>query len=325
MTKNYLVTGSAGFIGYHLSERLLKEGNRVIGVDNLNDYYSVNLKLGRNSILKKYSNYEFHQVDISDQTEISKIIHDSQPESIFHLAGQPGVRYSLENPHAYLKSNLLGSLNILEAVRHSKIRPYLFLASSSSVYGLTEQFPFREDHSFDKPVSFYGSTKGSMELMAHSYSHLYGINCSALRFFTVYGPWGRPDMAPFIFVKKILEGKEIEVFNNGDMIRDFTYVSDIVDGTLRLEESRKKTGQPLYEVFNIGCSNPRPLGDFIKIVENTLGVKANLKLMPHQPGDVYKTFADVSKLTNYCGYDPKISLEEGISHFATWYKSFYKI
>ncbi|MFI5391525.1 MAG: GDP-mannose 4,6-dehydratase, partial [Bacteriovoracales bacterium] len=305
--------------------KLLEQGHKVVGVDNLNDYYPVELKLARNEILKKFGNYEFHQIDISEQEKISQLIHGKDFESIFHLAGQPGVRYSLENPHAYVKSNIIGSLNILEAVRHSQKRPYLFLASSSSVYGLSEQYPFREDNPFDKPVSFYGSTKGSMELMAHSYSQLYGIKATALRYFTVYGPWGRPDMAPFIFVKKILNGEEIEVFNHGYLVRDFTFVSDIVDGTLRLNEARKDPNLPLWDVFNIGCSNPRPLMDFIRAVENTLGVQANLKMMPHQPGDVYKTFADVSKISSFCGYFPQVSLEKGIEHFANWYKSFYRI
>ena len=323
MALSYLVTGSAGFIGHHLSLRLLEQGHHVVGVDNLNDYYPVELKLARNEILKKYPNYEFHHMDISDQVEISKLIHGHDFESIFHLAGQPGVRYSLENPHAYVKSNIIGSVNILEAVRHCKKRPYLFLASSSSVYGLSEVYPFREDHSFDRPVSFYGSTKGSMELMAHSYSHLYGIKCTALRYFTVYGPWGRPDMAPFIFVNKILKGHEIEVFNNGDLVRDFTFISDIVDGTLNLNESRKDPNEPLWDVFNIGCSGPRPLGDFIKTIENTLGIKANIKMMPFQQGDVYKTYADVNKLSNLCGYTPKVSLEDGIFQFVKWYKDFY--
>jgi UDP-glucuronate 4-epimerase len=325
MVHTYLVTGSAGFIGHHLSLKLLEQGHKVVGVDNLNDYYPVELKLARNEILKKFGNYEFHQIDISDQEKISQLIHGQDFESIFHLAGQPGVRYSLENPHAYVNSNIIGSLNILEAVRHSQKRPYLFLASSSSVYGLSEQYPFREDNPFDKPVSFYGSTKGSMELMAHSYSQLYGIKATALRYFTVYGPWGRPDMAPFIFVKKILNGEEIEVFNHGYLVRDFTFVSDIVDGTLRLNEARKDPGLPLWDVFNIGCSNPRPLMDFIRAVENTLGVQANLKMMPHQPGDVYKTFADVSKISNFCGYFPQVPLEKGIEHFANWYKSFYLV
>ena len=325
MALSYLVTGSAGFIGHHLSLKLLEQGHHVVGVDNLNDYYPVELKLARNSILNNHPNYQFFHLDISDQEKISKIIHGHNFESIFHLAGQPGVRYSLENPHAYVKSNIIGSLNILEAVRHCKIRPYLFLASSSSVYGLTEQYPFREDHPANRPVSFYGSTKGSMELMAHSYSELYGIKCTALRYFTVYGPWGRPDMAPFIFVKKVLEGQEIEVFNNGDLVRDFTFISDIVDGTLNLNESRKNPGEPLWDVFNIGCSNPRPLGEFIKTIEDTLGIKANLKMMPFQPGDVYKTYADVGKLSKLCGYTPKVSLETGMAEFVKWFKSFYKI
>ncbi len=321
--KKFLITGSAGFIGFSLAKRLLSEGHEIVGIDHLNSYYSVELKKARNAELKRHESYEFHRIDVSDREAVGEIFARNQFDAVFHLAAQAGVRYSLENPWTYIKSNVEGTLAILEAARHSSGKPHLLVASSSSVYGLSKNYPFREDDPADRPAALYGATKRECELMGHAYSHLFGLRVTMLRFFTVYGPWGRPDMALFMFVKNILDGEEIEVFNGGDMIRDFTYVDDIVEGMIGLEKSRIAPEQPLYDVFNIGSSSPRRLLDFIGAIEKALGKKARIKMMPFQPGDVYRTYADVSKLKRVSGYSPKTSIEEGIAAFVKWYRVFY--
>ena len=322
-SKTFLVTGTAGFIGFHLATRLLDQGHKVVGFDNLNDYYSVALKEARNAILLKREGYTFVKANLEDKPAVMRVFKEHDFTTVFHLAAQAGVRYSLEHPEAYITSNIEGTLNILEAARFCANKPHLLMASSSSVYGLSQKYPLREDDHADRPVALYGATKRSNELMGHSYAHLFGLRVTMLRFFTVYGPWGRPDMALFMFVKAILEDKEIEVFNGGDMIRDFTYVADIVEGMLALDQNRGKDGQPLYDCFNIGCANPRTLMEFIQAIEKAVGKKAKMKLMPFQAGDIYKTFADVSKLQTLCGYSPKTKIETGIGEFVKWYREFY--
>ncbi|MBI3555405.1 MAG: SDR family NAD(P)-dependent oxidoreductase [Deltaproteobacteria bacterium] len=322
-SKTYLVTGTAGFIGFHLAQKLLDQGHRVVGFDNLNDYYSVALKEARNALLEKREGYTFIKSNLEDKADVVRVFKEHDFATVFHLAAQAGVRYSLEHPEAYITSNIDGTLNILEAARFSKNKPHLLMASSSSVYGLSEKYPLREDDHADRPVALYGATKRANELMGHSYAHLFGLRVTMLRFFTVYGPWGRPDMALFMFVKAILEDKEIEVFNGGDMIRDFTYVADIVEGMLGLDRSRVDAKQPLYDCFNIGCANPRTLMEFIQAIEKAVEKKAKMKMMPFQPGDIYKTFADVSKLKNVCGYAPQTNIEDGIKAFVKWYREFY--
>jgi UDP-glucuronate 4-epimerase len=324
MAKTFLVTGSAGFIGFHLTQRLLKEGHQVVGIDNLNDYYSVQLKEDRNAISAKSADYKLYRINLEDTAAVLNVFKNHEFTAVFHLAAQAGVRYSLENPHAYLKSNIDGTLSILEAIRASKNKPHALLASSGSVYGLSQNYPFREDDHADRPVALYGATKRANELMGHSYSHLFNLRITMLRFFSVFGPWGRPDMALFMFVKQILEGSEIEVYNNGDMIRDFTYVDDIVDGVLGLEKSRLSATLPLFDVFNIGCSRPHTLMEFVHAIEKSVGKKAKIKYLPFQPGDIYKTYADVSKLTAICGYSPKVDMFAGIDHFVRWYREYYK-
>jgi UDP-glucuronate 4-epimerase len=317
-----LVTGSAGFIGYHLSERLLRDGIRVVGLDSLNDYYSVALKEARNARLLAHPNYEFHRRDLVEKEFICDVLARHAFDTVFHMAAQAGVRYSLENPESYLKSNMDGTLGLLEAARFAASKPHLVIASSSSVYGASERYPYREDDPADRPLALYGATKRANELMGHAYAHLFGLRVTMLRFFTVYGPWGRPDMALFKFVKAIREGREIELYNNGDMVRDFTYVDDIVDGVLALDAARKRAGQPLYDVFNIGASQPRPLREFVEAIEASLGQRARIRPMPFQSGDVYKTHADVAKLRAICGYEPHTSIREGVSRFVEWYVTF---
>jgi UDP-glucuronate 4-epimerase len=321
--RTVLVTGAAGFIGYHLCERLLRDGARVVGVDNLNDYYSVELKQARLARLETRSAFEFHRGDISEPEVLPPLLQDHPVETVFHLAAQAGVRYSLDNPRAYTRANVDGTLNLLEAARSASPQPSLLLASSSSVYGLSERHPFREDDPADRPVALYGATKRATELMAHAYAHLFGLRVAMLRFFTVYGPWGRPDMALFRFVKSILEDREVELFNAGEMVRDFTYVDDVVDGVVGLEQARLAPGQPLFDIFNIGAGCPRRLREFLAAIERGLGRKARVKLMPFQPGDVAATHADVSHLASVCGYAPKTSLEEGIDRFLAWYLEYH--
>jgi UDP-glucuronate 4-epimerase len=344
-----LVTGTAGFIGYHLAEYLLKRGDEVVGVDNINDYYDVNLKYGRlkqsgiESIndganqSSKYSNYRFYRCDLSDKEGLFEIFKKERVDAVCNLPAQAGVRYSLTNPYAYIKSNIDGFINILEACRHNGVMN-LSYASSSSVYGLNEEYPFSTHHNVDHPISLYAATKKSNELMAHTYSKLYGIATTGLRFFTVYGPWGRPDMALFLFTKAMLEDREIEVFNHGDMQRDFTYIDDIVEGVVRVIDNPAKsndswsgknpdpaTSPAPYTVYNIGNNSPVKLMDFIECIESELGMSAKKKMMPIQPGDVPKTYADVNDLINNLGYKPQTPIETGIKNFIKWYREYYGV
>jgi UDP-glucuronate 4-epimerase len=331
-----LLTGVAGFIGSHVCKRLAKEGYHVLGIDNVNDYYDVELKEGRlNSI--ENDNFHFLKLDIVDKDRLEKAFDEFKPDYVIHLAAQAGVRYSLINPQTYIDSNITGFLNILEACR--KFSPkHLIYASSSSVYGLNKKMPFSENHHTDHPKSLYAASKKSNELMAHTYSDLFGIPTTGLRFFTVYGPWGRPDMALFIFTNSIIQGKPIKVFNGGEMRRDFTYIDDIVDGIVRLIPSIPEQNiisdhfNPVpsissspYRLFNIGNNKPVNLNYFIEKIEESLGMKAIRENLPMQPGDVEETFADISSLQKMINFQPKTSIEEGIPKFIEWYKDFYKI
>ncbi|GGC88532.1 NAD-dependent epimerase [Thalassobacillus devorans] len=329
-----LVTGAAGFIGSHVSKLLLSKGQTVIGIDNLNDYYSVKLKKDRLKFLNS-SNFKFEQIDRVDRDAIAKLFKKYKPSIVIDLAAQAGVRYSLENPYAYINSNIVGFINILEACRKHQVE-HLIYASSSSVYGANKKMPFSVEDSVDHPVSLYAATKKANELMAHTYSHLYGLPTTGLRFFTVYGPWGRPDMALFRFTRAILEGKPIEVYNNGNMLRDFTYIDDIVEGIIRLidkkpcpdpewEEKAPHPGRSNapYKVYNIGNNQPIKLLDFITAIENKLGLKADKKFMPMQDGDVPATYADVEDLIRDVGYKPNTPIEVGVGKFIDWYKSYY--
>ena len=331
--ENILVTGSSGFIGFHLSKLLLDKGYRVIGIDNMNNYYDPLLKEERLSILLKYDNYKFYKIDIKDKNEIDNIFKTNKITYVINLAAQAGVRYSITNPYEYIDSNLVGFINILEACRNYPIK-HLIYASSSSVYGGNKEVPFTTKHNVDHPVSLYAATKKSNELMAHTYSHLYNIPTTGLRFFTVYGPYGRPDMAYFLFTRNIIEGKEIKVFNHGKMERDFTYIGDIVQGIYKLidfipksnikwkEEDIDSSFAP-YKIYNIGNSNPVKLEKFISILENKIGRKAVKVYMDMQAGDVLKTYADVIDLEKDTGFKPNTSLEEGLSKFVDWYKKHY--
>lgn len=312
-----IVTGTAGFIGFHLAKALLERGDTVIGIDDLNDYYSVKLKQDRNEILKKYENYIFYKTDIADYEKLKQAFSEDV-DCVAHMAAQAGVRYSLTNPHAYEKSNIKGFLNILELCRHSKIKNLVY-ASSSSVYGECKEVPFKEDYQLDKPISLYAATKKSNELMAYNYHHLYKINCIGLRFFTVYGPWGRPDMALYKFVKNIVNGKPIDVYNHGDMKRDFTYITDIIDGVITAIDNTMP-----YEIINLGRGQPQDLMYFIKCVEKALGKTALKNMMPMQQGDVPLTYADTSKAEKLLGYKPKVNIEEGVKKFVEWFKEYHK-
>lgn len=331
-----LVTGAAGFIGFHLSARLCKEGYSVTGIDNLNDYYDVNLKQSRLSQLKNLPDFKFYQLDLTDKKGIDELFQKSNFNYVVNLAAQAGVRYSLTNPYAYLESNLHGFLNILEACRHNKIE-HLIYASSSSVYGANKKMPFSVHHNVDHPISLYAASKKSNELMAHTYSALYNLPTTGLRFFTVYGPYGRPDMALFIFTKAILEGTPIEVYNHGKMKRDFTYIDDIVEGITRLVTKipagssswngitpDAATSFAPYRLFNIGNNKPVELMHFIEAIEGKLGKKAIKNLMPLQTGDVPETFADVDDLMIEVGFKPATPIEVGIGKFIEWYKAYYK-
>jgi len=334
MTRRVLITGAAGFIGYHLSERLLAAGDEVFGLDNLNDYYDPSLKEARLERLKKQKTFRFLRVNLGDRTGVEKIWKEIKPEVVVHLAAQAGVRYSLTHPHAYAKSNLEGMLDVLEACRAEKTGNLIF-ASSSSVYGLNQSMPFSERDNVDHPVSLYAATKKSNELMAHCYAHLYGIPCTGLRFFTVYGPWGRPDMAYYKFTQNILEGKEIELYGDGKMQRDFTYVDDIVEGVVRLTRfpakpnldwSGKKpdpaTSPAPYRIYNIGNNQPVELGRFVSAIEEATGKKAKIVRKPMPPGDVVATAANVDDLEKVVGFRPKTTIEEGMKKFVDWFKGY---
>ncbi len=314
-----LVTGSAGFIGFHTAKALLDREDFVIGIDNFNDYYDVQLKENRNKILEEHKNFKLYRSDFSDYQEVEKIFKENKINKICHLGAQAGVRYSLENPHAYIKSNIEGTLNLLELARINKVKDFVF-ASSSSVYGNQEKAPFSETDNVDTPISIYAATKKSNELMAHTYHHLYGLNCTGLRFFTVIGPWGRPDMALFKFTRLIASDKPIEVYNQGKHQRDFTYVDDIVKGVLTAIDNPFK-----YEIINLGNNQPEELLDFITYIEKYLNKKAKKELKPMQPGDVHKTYADISKAQKLLNYKPETDLEKGIEEFVKWYKEYYKV
>lgn len=332
-----LVTGTAGFIGAHLAHRLLDRGDQVIGVDNVNDYYDVNLKEARLDGLRGKPGFTEIRQDVADREAMAELFRAEQPERVVHLAAQAGVRYSIENPNAYVDANLVGFMNILEGCRHNDVQ-HLVYASSSSVYGANETMPFSVHDNVDHPLSLYAASKKANELMAHTYSHLYNLPTTGLRFFTVYGPWGRPDMALFIFTRKILAGEPIDVFNHGHHKRDFTYIDDIVEGVVRtldqvaasnpdwqgLEPDPGSSRAP-YRLYNIGSNNPVELSRFIEIIESCVGKKAEKNLLPMQPGDVPATYANVDDLIADVGYKPQTSVEEGIARFVEWYRGFYKV
>lgn len=324
--KKILITGGAGFIGFHLSKRLLEQGLTVVGFDNLNDYYDVNLKHSRLDILKDFKKYNFIKADLADKDKVNELFATYHPDIVVNLGAQAGVRYSIENPDAYIQSNIIGFFNILEACRRNNVE-HLVYASSSSVYGANKKIPFSTEDKVDKPISLYAATKKSNELMAYTYSHLYGIPATGLRFFTVYGPYGRPDMAYYSFTKAILEDKPIKVFNNGDMYRDFTYIDDIVTGILNIlpdPPKKDENGAP-YKLYNIGNNNPEKLMDFIKTLEECLGKEAIKEYYPMQPGDVYQTYADVTELMNDFDFKPDTPISIGLAKFVEWYREYYKV
>ncbi|WP_346825269.1 NAD-dependent epimerase [Serratia inhibens] len=333
----FLVTGAAGFIGYHVAERLLAGGHQVVGIDNLNDYYDVGLKMARLELLSDKPDFQFIKLDLADREGMAELFAEQKFQRVIHLGAQAGVRYSLENPLAYADANLIGHLNVLEGCRHNKVE-HLLYASSSSVYGLNRKLPFSTEDSVDHPVSLYAATKKANELMSHSYSHLYGIPTTGLRFFTVYGPWGRPDMALFKFTKAILSGESIDVYNHGEMHRDFTYIDDIAEAIVRLqavipqadaawtvEQGSPATSSAPYHVYNIGNSSPVKLMKYIHALEQALGIEARKNMLPMQPGDVLDTSADTADLYRVIGFKPETSVEEGVKRFVEWYKSFYKV
>ena len=325
--KKVLITGAAGFIGYHLSQRLISQGIEVYGIDNMNDYYDVGLKKTRLSGLQQNENFSFTEGDIADKEKVEGIFKSFRPDTVMNLAAQAGVRYSITNPDSYIKSNVIGFYNILECCRHYPV-DHLVFASSSSVYGGNKKVPYSEADKVDNPISLYAATKKSDELLAYSYSHLYGIPATGLRFFTVYGPMGRPDMAYFGFAEKIMHGKKIDIYNNGDMLRDFTYIDDIVEGVTRILTHIPVPDDPTgakYKIYNIGNHNPVRLMDFITVLEKAIGREAEKNFMPMQPGDVYETYADVTELMKDVGFKPSTSIETGIQNFADWYlKDYYK-
>jgi UDP-glucuronate 4-epimerase len=330
-----LITGAAGFIGFHLSMRLLKNGCHVTGIDNLNHYYDVKLKEARLEKLTSFENFSFYKMDISDKKSLEEIFNNTKYDVVVNLAAQAGVRYSIENPHAYVDSNIVGFVNLLEACRHNDVK-HLVFASSSSVYGANTKMPFSVHNNVDHPVSIYAATKKANELMAHAYSHLYGMACTGLRFFTVYGPWGRPDMALFLFTKAILEEKPIKVFNHGRMQRDFTYIDDITEGVVRImgrlpepdptwngDNPDPGTSYARYKIYNIGNNNPVELMEFIGVIEKVLGKKAKKEFLDLQPGDVPATYADIDDLIKDVGFKPETSIETGIKQFILWYNDYY--
>ena len=330
-----LLTGAAGFIGYHVAERLLERGETVLGLDNLNDYYDVSLKEARLARLRQKAGFTFIRLDVADREGVARVFASERPDRVIHLAAQAGVRYSLANPHAYVDSNLAGFVNILEGCRHGRAS-HLVYASSSSVYGGNVAMPFSEHDNIDHPVSLYAATKKANELMAHTYSHLFRLPTTGLRFFTVYGPWGRPDMALFLFTRAILEGRPIDVFNDGNMVRDFTYIDDIVEGVVRVMDRPAEpdssfdparpdpgTSNAPYRVFNIGNSRPTPLGEYIAALEDALGRTAARNYLPMQPGDVPATSADTRELDAWVGFKPSTPVQEGVRRFVAWYRAFY--
>jgi UDP-glucuronate 4-epimerase len=332
-----LLTGAAGFIGMHTAQKLLARGDEVIGVDNLNDYYEVALKEARLARLQQNPGFTFHRVDISDRDVMADLFATEKPQRVIHLAAQAGVRYSLENPHAYIDANIQGFLNILEGSRHNAVE-HLVYASSSSVYGGNTSMPFHEHQNIDHPVSLYAATKKANELMAHTYSHLFGLPTTGLRFFTVYGPWGRPDMALFLFTKAMLENRPIDIFNNGEMVRDFTYVDDIVEGVVRLLDRPAEpdpefdpsnpdpaTSNAPYRVFNIGNNQPTRLMDYIGAIEKSLGVEAKKNFLPMQPGDVQATAASTLNLEKWVDFKPDTKVADGVSRFVDWYMEYYRV
>ncbi|HJO47910.1 MAG TPA: NAD-dependent epimerase [Candidatus Scalindua sp.] len=331
----YLITGAAGFIGFHLSKRLLAQGKSVVGIDNLSDYYDINLKKTRLRELEGDPGFAFYKLDLTDRGGVENLFSENKFDYVVNLAAQAGVRYSLTNPHAYIDSNIVGFLNILEGCRHNDVK-HLVFASSSSVYGANTRMPFSVHHNVDHPVSLYAATKKSNELMAHTYSSLYKLPCTGIRFFTVYGPLGRPDMALFLFTRAILENKPINVYNHGKMKRDFTYIDDIVEGVVRLtdkvpepnpawsgEDPDSATSYASYRLYNIGNNNPVELMKFISVLENCLGKKAKKNLLPIQPGDVPETFADMDDLAKDVDFKPATPIEEGIKKFVEWYREYY--
>ncbi len=333
----FLLTGAAGFIGMNTALRLLGRGDEVLGLDNLNDYYDVNLKLSRLARLTAHPSFRFLKLDVADRTGVARLLSSEHFDCVIHLAAQAGVRYSLRNPNAYVDSNLVGFTQILEGCRHGGVK-HLVYASSSSVYGGNRKLPFSERDNVDHPVSLYAATKKANELMAHTYSHLFGLPTTGLRFFTVYGPWGRPDMALFLFTKALLEGRSIDVFNHGAMRRDFTYIDDIVEGVVRVAD-RPASANPQYDalnpgaassnapyrVFNIGNNQPVALLDFIGAIENELGVKASMRMLPLQDGDVPETYADTDALREWVGFVPATPVAEGIRRFVAWYRDYYRV
>ena len=332
-----LVTGVAGFIGMHATLRLLNDGHEVAGLDNLNDYYDVNLKQARLDHIGSPNQFAFHKLDLADKAGINTLFTEFQPEVVVNLAAQAGVRYSLENPHSYIDSNIVGFTNILEACRHTQVG-HLIYASSSSVYGLNQNMPFHEGQNVDHPLALYGATKKANELLAHSYSHLFGLPTTGLRFFTVYGPWGRPDMALFKFTDAILNGKPIDVYNHGQMVRDFTYIDDIVEGIARLVNKPTGAAEEFdadspdagssnvpWRIFNIGNGQPTPLMDYISALEQALGIEAEKNFMDMQPGDVLMTSADTSRLREWVGFKPNTPVNEGVTKFVDWYIQNYRV
>ncbi len=332
-----LITGTAGFIGFHMALRCLELGYEVIGVDNVNDYYDVQLKEDRLTLLHRYPDFRFHRIDLQNASAVSKLFQSHTFDRVVHLAAQAGVRYSLSNPHAYTQSNVEGTLTILEGCRHQQV-PHLIYASSSSVYGLNTEQPFSTSHGTNHPISLYAATKKANEMMAHCYSHLYQIPTTGLRFFTVYGPWGRPDMALFKFTQAIMHGKQLEVYNQGRMKRDFTYVDDIVSAMVKLldhvpqpnsgwdsKHPDPATSSAPYRIFNIGNNRPTELARFIEVLETIIGKKADIRYLPLQPGDVLETYADVDSLSEAVGFAPSTTIEDGIAKFVAWYRTYYDI
>ena len=333
----WLVTGAAGFIGMHTTQRLLARGDRVIGLDNLNDYYDLSLKKARLAQLQAHANFNFHQIDVADRQGMALLFGQQKPQRVIHLAAQAGVRYSITNPHAYIDSNLQGFINILEGCRNGGVE-HLVYASSSSVYGGNTALPFSEHHNVDHPVSLYAATKKANELMAHTYSHLFGLPTTALRFLTVYGPWGRPDMALFLFTQAMLAGKPIDIFNHGNMVRDFTYIDDIVEGVIRVADKPAtpnptfdpacpdpSTSTAPYRVFNIGNNQPTPLMDYIHALESALGITAQKNYLPMQSGDVPATAANTDELHAWVGFKPNTPVVQGVASFVRWYRSHFKL